>query len=43
LGKIPSELLVPDSVWGHAYVYDSNRTDSRYCGRVLPASISRLL
>jgi len=42
LGKLPTEVVVPDSVWGHAYVYDSNPTSRRYCGRVLPASITRL-
>ncbi len=42
LGKLPSHLVVPDSVWGHAYVYDSQFANSRYCGRVVRVSISRL-
>src|SRR5438270_5342222 len=29
LGNLPTELVVPDSVWGHAYIYDSHPTNSR--------------
>jgi hypothetical protein len=43
LGKLPTQLAIPDSLWGHAFVYDSHKKNSRYCGRVLPASFNRLL
>ncbi len=42
LGKLPTELAVLDSFWGHAYVYDSHMSKSRYCGRVLRVWFNRL-
>ena len=42
LGKLQTEVLVPDPVWGHTYIYDSKQTNGRYCGRVEPATIKRL-
>jgi hypothetical protein len=37
-----TRILIPSPAWGHVYVYDQQHPNPNYCGRVIPASLTRL-
>jgi hypothetical protein len=42
LADINSNIIVPDSTWGHVYLYDETPVSGRYAGRVKDAQITRI-
>lgn len=42
LADINSNLFVPNSTWGHVYLYDESPASGRYAGHVEQASITRI-
>jgi len=42
LGQWSSPIIVPNSAWGHVYLYDNPQKPGRYAGRVEAAQITRL-
>ncbi len=42
LADINSKIFVPDSTWGHVYLYDESPRSGRYAGRVEEAQIKRI-
>jgi hypothetical protein len=42
LADINSKIFVPDSTWGHVYLYDKLPSSDRYAGQVEQAQITRI-
>ena len=42
LGTWTSRLVLPNSSWGHVYIYDAPQRDGRYAGRVVRAQVTRV-
>jgi hypothetical protein len=42
LADINSKIFVPDSTWGHIYLYDKSPRPERYAGQVVDAQIKRI-
>ncbi|MGD0551898.1 MAG: hypothetical protein ABSB25_04520 [Sedimentisphaerales bacterium] len=42
LGNIHSKIIVPNSTWGHVYLYDESPGSDRYAGQVEQAQITRI-
>jgi hypothetical protein len=42
LADIDSNILVPNSTWGHVYLYDESPRSDRYAGQVEQAQITRI-
>jgi|SRR5579863_3894951 len=41
LGRLPSQLVIPNGVWGHQFVYDKYPA-GKYAGEVFEVSMTRL-
>lgn len=42
LGHWDSQIITPNSIWGHVYLYDDPQQDGRYAGRVESAQVSQM-
>lgn len=42
LADIDSNIIVPNSTWGHVYLYDESPSSDRYAGQVEQAQITRI-
>jgi hypothetical protein len=42
LGNIHSKIIVPNSTWGHVYLYDESPSADQYAGQVHQAQITRI-